>query len=95
MERGAIKPDIIVWDHENKTAKIIEVSVPNNFGHQKEEKVQISGFEKRPPKLDDIEIIPIIIGATGIVKDNFVRNRAVNSAASWHPRCMKIIWNAN
>ena len=79
VEGGAIKPDIIVWDHENKSAKIIEVSVPNDYGLNVSERKKISKYQdlkndlRNTWELDDIEIIPIIIGATGLVKDNFVQ----------------------
>ena len=32
MESGAVKPDIVIWDMKSKTAQIVEVTVPNDFG---------------------------------------------------------------
>merc|ERR1711923_55370 len=32
VEGGGIKPDIVLWDRHTKSAQIIEVSVPNDYG---------------------------------------------------------------
>ena len=74
---GAIKPDIIVWDKEKKTAKVIEVSVPSDYGLNTAERKKVTKYQdlkndlRQTRELDDIEIVPIIIGATGLLKDNF------------------------
>ena len=80
VEGGAIKPDIVVWDKKQKTAKIIEVSVPNDYGLNTSERKKLAKYQdlkndlRSTWELNDIEIIPVIIGATGLVKDNFVKN---------------------
>ena len=32
IEGSAIKPDIVIWNKEKKTAQIIDVTVPNDYG---------------------------------------------------------------
>ena len=74
---GAIKPDIIVWDKEKKTAKVIEVSVPSDYGLNTAERKKVTKYQdlkndlRQTWELDDIEIVPIIIGATGLLKETF------------------------
>ena len=76
IDGGAIKPDIVVWHRTEKWAKIIEVSVPNDFGlnrveREKQNKYQDLKHDLRDTwDLEEIEIIPVIIGATGLVKKN-------------------------
>ena len=76
IDGGAIKPDIVVWHRTEKWAKIIEVSVPNDFGlnrveREKQNKYQDLKHDLRDTwDLEEIEIIPVIVGATGLVKNN-------------------------
>ena len=53
----------------------IEVSVPSDYGLNAAEKVtkyqDLKNDLRQTWELDDIEIVPIIIGATGLLKDNF------------------------
>ena len=76
IEGGAIKPDIVVWNRTTKWAKIIEVSVPNDFGLNRMEREKVNKYQdlkhdlRDTWDLDEIEIIPIIVGATGLVKNN-------------------------
>ena len=75
VEGGAIKPDIVIWDKTKKEAKIIEVSVPNDFGLNRAEREKVNKYQdlkndlRNTWELDNIEIIPVIVGATGLVKD--------------------------
>ena len=77
VDGGAIKPDIVVWDKQKKIAKVIEITVPNDLGLNTAERKKISKYQdlnnylRNTWELDDIEIIPVVIGATGLVKDNF------------------------
>ena len=32
IDGGAIKPVIVVWNKENKTPKVMEVTEPNDYG---------------------------------------------------------------
>ena len=76
IDNSALKPDIVIWDKTNKSAKIIEVSVPNDFGLNRAEREKVTKYQdlkhdlKDTWELKDIEIIPVIIGATGVMKKN-------------------------
>ena len=32
IEGSVIKPDLVIWNKQEKTAKIVEVTVPNDYG---------------------------------------------------------------
>ena len=74
IENSAIKPDIVVWDHTNQSALIIDVCVPNDYGLNRAERDKITKYQdlkhalKDDWKLKEIEVIPVIIGATGKIK---------------------------
>ena len=76
VEGGAIKPDIVLWDRQSKTAQIIEVSVPNDYGLNRAEREKRNKYQdlkndlRNTWGLKNIELIPVIIGATGLVKNN-------------------------
>ena len=42
VDGGAIKPDIVVWDKIKKVAKVIEVTVPNDYGLNTAERKKIT-----------------------------------------------------
>ena len=75
-EGGAIKPDLVVWDREKRTAKIIEVTVPNDFGLNRAERQKLLKYQdlknalRETWDLDDACIIPVVVGATGLIKTN-------------------------
>ena len=76
IENSAIKPDIVIKDDKNRSALIIDVSVPNDFGINRAEREKVTKYQdlknalREEWELDNIQIIPIIIGATGLIKDN-------------------------
>ena len=76
VEGGAIKPDIVIWDKSKQEAKVIEVSVPNDFGLNRSERTKLNKYQdlkndlRNIWELKNIEIIPVIVGATGLVKGN-------------------------
>ena len=80
VEGGAIKPDIVVWDKTKKSAKIIEVTVPNDFGLNRAEREKYNKYQdlkndlRTTWELAEIEIIPVVVGATGLVKKNLVED---------------------
>ena len=80
VDGGAIKPDIVVWDKAKKSAKIIEVTVPNDFGLNRAEREKHLKYQdlkndlRTTWELEEIEIIPIVVGATGLLKSNFKDN---------------------
>ena len=77
LENAAVRPDIVIWDKINKKATIVEVSVPNDAGLNRAEREKITKYQglmydiKRNWKLKEVSIIPVIIGATGLMKKNF------------------------
>ena len=76
VEGGAIKPDIVVWDKSKKEALVIEVSVPNDFGLNRAEREKMNKYQdlkndlRQTWELENVEIIPVIVGATGLMKTN-------------------------
>ena len=74
VEGGAIKPDIVVWDRKEKTAQIIEVTVPNDYGLNRAEREKNNKYQdlkndlRTTWGLRNIELIPVVVGATGLVK---------------------------
>ena len=76
IENGAIKPDIVFWDRKARSALIIDVSVPNDFGINRAEREKVTKYQdlknalKDEWELKEIAVIPVIVGATGIMKDN-------------------------
>ena len=76
IENKAIKPDKVIRNNQNKSALIIDISVPNNFAINRAEREKITKYQdlkhalKDEWDLQEIEVIPIIIGATGLMKDN-------------------------
>ena len=74
MEGGAIKPDIVIWDKKKREAQVIEVSVPNDFGLNRAEREKLNKYQdlkndlRQTWDLENIEIIPVIVGATGLMK---------------------------
>ena len=74
IENSAIKPDIVIWDKEKRTAQIIEVNVPNDFGLNRGEREKVLKYQdlkndlKDTWHLDHVDIVPVIIGATGMIR---------------------------
>ena len=73
IENNAIKPDIVIWDRKNKTALIIDVTVPNDYGVCRAEREKITKYQhlkydlKTTWSLQKIDVIPVVVGATGVV----------------------------
>ena len=80
VEGGGIKPDIVLWDRHTKSAQIIEVSVPNDYGLNRAEREKNNKYQdlkndlRTTWGLRNIELIPVIVGATGLVKTNLQQN---------------------
>ena len=45
IENNAVKPDIVVWDRLNRSALIIDVSVPNDFGINRAEREKVTKYQ--------------------------------------------------
>ena len=65
-----------MWDRKSKSAQIIEVSVPNDYGLNRAEREKNNKYQdlkndlRTTWGLKEIELIPVIVGATGLVKNN-------------------------
>ena len=76
IEGGAVKPDIVIWNKHERTAKIVEITVPNDFGLNRAERTKRTKYQdlmydlRRTWSLNEVEIIPVVIGATGLMKKN-------------------------
>ena len=80
MENKASWPDIDLRNKKEKTALLIEISVPSDFGLNNAEIKKITKYQdlkneiKRSWKMKSVEISPtVIIGVTGIIKKNLTQ----------------------
>ena len=77
LENAAVKPDIVIWDKKERVATLIEVSVPCDSGLNRAEREKRTKYQslmydmKRNWDLREISLVPVIIGATGLMKKNF------------------------
>ena len=46
IEGNAVKLDIVIWNRQNKTAKIIEVTVPNDYGLNRAETTKVTKYQE-------------------------------------------------
>ena len=71
------KPDILVFEKISRSAIIIDITVPAdvNIAKKQTEKIlnysDLSFESKQIWNVDKVMIIPVIIGATGIIHKNF------------------------
>ena len=78
-EIRANRPDIIFVDKREQTVLFIDVTIPNDHNIiekrlQKIEKYADLGIEiKELWKMQRVDIVPIVIGCTGVVENSFVR----------------------
>ena len=69
------RPDIVLWDLEKKKCKIIDVCVPMDFNVIREGKEKCDKYFILASRLQRLyprftyEIIPIVIGSTGLVSE--------------------------
>ncbi|XP_068206444.1 uncharacterized protein [Palaemon carinicauda] len=68
IEGGAIRPDIVIWNKEETTAKIIDVTLPTDFGLNRAERQKITKYQelknnlKNTWELKEIGIISVVVG---------------------------------
>ena len=69
--------DVVIWDKKNKEErKSIEVFVPNDFGLNTAERHKVNKYQdlkndmRQTLELENIDIIPGIVGATWLIKTN-------------------------
>jgi hypothetical protein len=77
ITNSALRPDIVVIDKRANKAWIIDVSVPNDYGIGRQEREKVVKYQdlkndmKDTYRLNDVEVVPVILGATGVIKKNF------------------------
>ena len=74
------KPDIVVWDETKKQCMIIDICVPLDLNVTNQEKTKtdtyaplIVGLLRLYPTYT-FEVVPVVIGATGLITDSLVKN---------------------
>ena len=83
ITNAALRPDIVVIDKKTNKALIIDVSVPNDFGISRQEREKIVKYQdlkndmKDTFNLGEVEVVPIILGATAVVKKNIHKYAAM------------------
>ena len=83
----------VVWNKRERVATLVEVSVPSDSGLNRAEREKVTKYQglmydmKRNWNLREISIIPVIIGATGLMKKNFKKYLA---SVPGNPRASEI-----
>ena len=74
------KPDIVVWNDTTKKCTIIDICVPLDINVINQEKTKVDtyiplivGLLRLYPEYS-YEVVPIVVGATGLVTDSLVKN---------------------
>ena len=73
---SAVRPDIVVLDKRTRKGYIIDVCVPNDYGLARQEREKVTKYQdlkndiKDTYRYEPVDIIPIVIGATGTMKRN-------------------------
>ena len=76
VTNGALRPDIVVIDKRTTKGYIIDVCVPNDYGIARQEREKVVKYQDLKNDMNDtyqlrtVDIIPVVIGATGIMKKN-------------------------
>ena len=92
IEGRALTPDIVIWDKQEQTANIIDVTVSSDYGFNRGEK------ERETRKYEDLKnhlrelwslknscVTPVVVGATGLMtKDlkNYLESIPGNPSAT-------------
>ena len=85
----ALKPENVIWDRAKKTANVVEVTVSNNFGLNRAERLKLLKYQdlindlRKTWELEDISIIPVVVGSTGLVKTN-MKNHLKDTLGLYH-----------
>ncbi len=69
---NANRPDIILINKQEKTVKLIDITVPQDYNIQKKEKVKKDHYQDLKIEVQRLwkmktEVVPIVIGCTGVV----------------------------
>ena len=76
ITESAVRPDIVVLDKHTRKGYIIDVCVPNDYGVGRQEREKVTKYQdlkndiKDTYRYEPVDIIPIVIGATGTMKRN-------------------------
>ena len=81
------KPDIVIQEKKSDRCQIIDVAIPSDYNIQKKATDKMSKYvdlqiEYQRLWNKKVEVIPVIIGATGIVDKNI--KEGVGSSPAWH-----------
>ena len=89
------KPDIVVWEHKEKTCKIIDICVPldqNIKSNEKEKRDKYAALAvalKRLYPEYNFSIIPVVLGATGLITNSLLHN--LKEAGFKDHECEKLV----
>ena len=76
VTNSAVRPDIVVMDKRTRKGYIIDVCVPNDYRMGRQEREEIIKYQDLKYDMADtynlqpVDIIPVVIGATGLMKKN-------------------------
>ena len=76
ITNSALRPDIVVMDKHTGKGYIIDVCVPNDYGIGRQEREKVVKYQDLKNDMQDtyhlrpVDTIPIVIGATGLMKKN-------------------------
>ena len=74
------KPDIVLWNKLKKTCHIIDICVPLDQNVHAQEKTKIDTYTPLSVNLRRLypdysyEIVPIVMGATGLITDSLLKH---------------------
>ena len=74
------KPDLVIWDKLKKTCHIIDVCVPLDQNVHTQEKTKVDTYTPLSVNLRRLypdftyEIVPIVMGATGLITDSLLKS---------------------
>ena len=76
ITNSAVRPDIFLKDKSTGKGFIIDVCVPNDYGMGRQEREKVVKYQDLKNDVTDtfnlrpVDIIPVVIGATGLMKKN-------------------------
>ena len=76
IENRALRSDVVVWDMRKRHIQILDVTVQNDWGINEAERAKIAKYQDLKNDVHEAwaaisaEIIPVAVGATGLIKRN-------------------------
>ena len=89
IENRAIKPDIVIWNKQQKTAKIIDVTVPNDYGLNRAEREKLTKYEDLKNDLRRTWALNEIRGHSDCGRSNRFNEDQPVKLSGVHPRLPK------